>query len=461
MVVLNPTTTSGVTTPPNSSSTTAPSASNSYLSPYLQPLPSDLDPKVSPLAMLTRACNQIESKLMMDSASKKNGFGSLSLDKSLSPTSSTSSSPKTPPARKSPFSVESKPVPCGPLSTSSSVSAPLSCPTPPSSKERSSTASPPKSSNRNPSPFAGVGSLYSGGFPPSLFAPPPSSPCTDPLCRDPSCPTTMWRNSQILQRSYMFPYGLPPPPALFPSFAPPSASGGAGIPGAGPPYTCNWMQGTDFCGRRFNTSDELMTHLRSHTNLGGESSSPPPPQQHFPPVSVPSSSDATLAALQAAQLNALTAVSSGGPSSALAALQAQAAQMCQKIAASSAASLSLNSSYPAASSNTSSSKTTSIFTSSKASPKMSASSSSSNGSRDNSESLSRYHPYSRSFAGGSNGNTNNSSPTGGVNSGPPFHLPLPHQLMGLPPSLYLHSSPYAAAAAMAAAAAAGLSPYPI
>ncbi|KAK2147648.1 hypothetical protein LSH36_543g01045 [Paralvinella palmiformis] len=33
-----------------------------------------------------------------------------------------------------------------------------------------------------------------------------------------------------------------------------------------PPYVCNWMAGSDYCGKRFATSDELLQHLRTHTS---------------------------------------------------------------------------------------------------------------------------------------------------------------------------------------------------
>ena len=36
--------------------------------------------------------------------------------------------------------------------------------------------------------------------------------------------------------------------------------------GAGLPYVCNWMNGSDYCGKRFPTSEELLQHLRTHTS---------------------------------------------------------------------------------------------------------------------------------------------------------------------------------------------------
>ena len=40
------------------------------------------------------------------------------------------------------------------------------------------------------------------------------------------------------------------------------------LPGqsAGLPYVCNWMNGSDYCGKRFPTSEELLQHLRTHTS---------------------------------------------------------------------------------------------------------------------------------------------------------------------------------------------------
>lgn len=37
----------------------------------------------------------------------------------------------------------------------------------------------------------------------------------------------------------------------------------------GQQHVCNWMMGSDYCGKRFNSSEELLQHLRTHTS-GGE-----------------------------------------------------------------------------------------------------------------------------------------------------------------------------------------------
>ena len=36
--------------------------------------------------------------------------------------------------------------------------------------------------------------------------------------------------------------------------------------GQGMPFVCNWVAGSDYCGKRFATSEELLQHLRSHTS---------------------------------------------------------------------------------------------------------------------------------------------------------------------------------------------------
>ena len=48
-------------------------------------------------------------------------------------------------------------------------------------------------------------------------------------------------------------------PGLYPHFGV--------LPGHhGLPYICNWVAGSDYCGKRFSSSEELLQHLRSHTS---------------------------------------------------------------------------------------------------------------------------------------------------------------------------------------------------
>ena len=54
--------------------------------------------------------------------------------------------------------------------------------------------------------------------------------------------------------------------------AAPSSGGGAGA------YTCSWVDGAaDFCGMRFNSSDELLQHLRVHASAADPSGASLPP----------------------------------------------------------------------------------------------------------------------------------------------------------------------------------------
>lgn len=55
--------------------------------------------------------------------------------------------------------------------------------------------------------------------------------------------------------------GLPSLPSSLSSLYPPGA---LGTP-HGLPFVCNWMSGTDYCGKRFTNSEELLQHLRTHT----------------------------------------------------------------------------------------------------------------------------------------------------------------------------------------------------
>ncbi|XP_001606618.1 zinc finger protein Noc [Nasonia vitripennis] len=62
--------------------------------------------------------------------------------------------------------------------------------------------------------------------------------------------------------------GPMPPPSLA---GYPSSLGGPGAAAAaaaaGRPHVCNWVGGDSYCGKRFATSEELLQHLRSHTNI--------------------------------------------------------------------------------------------------------------------------------------------------------------------------------------------------
>lgn len=60
------------------------------------------------------------------------------------------------------------------------------------------------------------------------------------------------------------PSGLSAYPGLTSSLYAQSLLGSAS--GQGMPFVCNWVAGSDYCGKRFSTSEELLQHLRSHTS---------------------------------------------------------------------------------------------------------------------------------------------------------------------------------------------------
>ncbi|XP_058124431.1 zinc finger protein Noc [Anopheles ziemanni] len=111
-----------------------------------------------------------------------------------------------------------------------------------------------------------------------------------PICKDPYCTGCQFsaHNHQIMMGSqcpagctqcehqkYMAMALSSMPPAGYPGYPPPSsatvavntaASQSSGSGGAASrPYMCNWVVGDSYCGKRCNTTDELLSHLRTHT----------------------------------------------------------------------------------------------------------------------------------------------------------------------------------------------------
>ena len=115
------------------------------------------------------------------------------------------------------------------------------------------------------------------GYPSSLTGHP--GVCRDPFCRDPTCPTANY-NAYLARLSSAggggSPAGLPPgylelleaykmySPGSLPGMSPTTASAALG---PGGPYICNWMNGRDYCGKRYTNAEELLVHLKTHTNL--------------------------------------------------------------------------------------------------------------------------------------------------------------------------------------------------
>merc|ERR1719361_1625259 len=116
------------------------------------------------------------------------------------------------------------------------------------------------------------------GYPPSLVPPTSlaaslaaaaagslgSSVCRDPYCRDPTCPTAIY-NAQLA--ASLMASGLPPGYAeLFQAHKAAAAANPAAANGAGP-FICNWNGREGYCGKRHASAEELLQHLRTHTNL--------------------------------------------------------------------------------------------------------------------------------------------------------------------------------------------------
>ena len=113
------------------------------------------------------------------------------------------------------------------------------------------------------------------------------SVCRDPYCKDPNCPTAVY-NAYMARVSAA--RGLPPGYLELMEAHKMAALGGLGALGSPPPsvptslassaalgpggpYICNWMNGRDYCGKRFTSAEELLVHLKTHTNLSASDSS--------------------------------------------------------------------------------------------------------------------------------------------------------------------------------------------
>lgn len=124
-----------------------------------------------------------------------------------------------------------------------------------------------------------------------------------PVCRDPFC-TNCQMSMQSAQLGVCpsgctqcshdrLGQGLGLSPGLVPSLAQSQASLASQLyPGAhsmlARPNVCSWMVGDTYCGKRFSTSEELLQHLRTHTNLSVTDSSALPLLS--PSLTVPSPS---------------------------------------------------------------------------------------------------------------------------------------------------------------------------
>nr|CAH7714901.1 unnamed protein product [Callosobruchus chinensis] len=345
---------------------------NQYLRPeYLTPLPTTLDAKKSPLALLAQTCSQIgadapNAKLLQSSekssksskvevskdkndTSHKSSFkleNHTSREKSKSPEERSSSSASTGTASaRTP--VNSKPMTNGRCSSTHSSSSPRASPatnierkTPASAETISERTNSPEKANERTTPQTPSSSASKTAFTPNILTsssdpaikdlplgtfkpgvPPTSSPflgayptpafplsmdlmatglmsqhhaalkagglppylgygrmkqdslgtvCRDPYCTGCSvsshlnavkCPAgcTQCDHAKTTQASYM---SHSPAAAAYAHAQLAALAAASHLP-----YVCNWISGdAAYCGKRFSSSEELLTHLRTHTN---------------------------------------------------------------------------------------------------------------------------------------------------------------------------------------------------
>ncbi|RWS29018.1 zinc finger protein-like protein [Leptotrombidium deliense] len=108
-------------------------------------------------------------------------------------------------------------------------------------------------------------------------------------------------HSHPLQPSFL-------PPSLA-SFAASPAAANAALQSAARPLVCNWTVAGQYCGKSFATCEELLQHLKSHTNANGSSPSPaagiPGFGSYYPPAAGLPQSLASISALRSPPNHAL------------------------------------------------------------------------------------------------------------------------------------------------------------
>jgi len=340
------------------------SNSNPYLRPeYLNPPPTMMDSKKSPLALLAQTCNQIGADPSSGSGSKSGSeskksskstpsleqrsdkssplsVGSVEKSQQLSAGISEATTMQKPSHKKS---AETTPLP----RTSSSNSGRSKSSSPKTLPEASAHASALQHPLMSSDPLAAYKSLIPGlhpaylaqpgsfpyppfgfpnpldplgayanalnavksaGIPPHSAFPgtpglaglqygrmksPGGDPCRDPYCT--GCPSSLSGITTPSGISMVCPVGCQGPqcehpripiPAVQSSSASSSTAATASSnssTSASRPYVCNWIVGDNYCGKRFPSSEDLLQHLRTHTNLStSDSASSAPPMSSHP-----------------------------------------------------------------------------------------------------------------------------------------------------------------------------------
>lgn len=271
--------------------------SNQFLhADYLSPLPSTLDTEKSPLALLAQTCNNIGApdppKGKDSNGTKSSSLSSSSSSDKSSPTSNNTKSSQSIRRSNSKSPTGDKRAPTALFDDMSKKRSPNNMQMP------HSTALPLNMSGLAGAALNNPAALF-GGTNPFLNAsnakPLPLSGsfphCRDPMCFQ--CPMGFAHGSSSLPVSGASPV-FPPPGIDFnshPNYAALAAmaaslSGAAGsaFPSmansaaltSGKPFVCNWYTlGDGYCGKRYSNSDDLFSHLRTHTSVGLSMSSLP------------------------------------------------------------------------------------------------------------------------------------------------------------------------------------------
>ncbi|XP_016326464.1 zinc finger protein 503-like [Sinocyclocheilus anshuiensis] len=118
-------------------------------------------------------------------------------------------------------------------------------------------------------------SPLAGASPPSIMS---SSLCRDPFCLSYHCPSHLSSSGShdsatALKSGYtlMYPsHSLHPLSTSTPSFpGHPLYQYGFVLPNESQPHLCNWVSMNGPCDKRFSSSEELLSHLRTHTAFAG------------------------------------------------------------------------------------------------------------------------------------------------------------------------------------------------